>query len=153
MTRTAIRVVQSACGPVEDQQPMQVDLQPIDKTFVAKGPWTLGTDWWPGPAPVARSVGDVSYHNQRLALFLPCFYPDFTLMAPINRFYPAFTLFWRVKCVGLKRRVKTGWNGPFLLVTIWKKAKTQTFHNRHLPRYETLASTQQRVCSMQKTKY
>ena len=119
------RVAQSACGRVEGQQAKRADLRPIDKPFVPKGPRTPGTGWWQEPAPVARSVGErsralvepsgaqrlsdiVPFRNQRLALFLPRFYPAFTLMAAINRFYPVFTPFWRVKCVGVKRWVKTG---------------------------------------------
>ena len=39
---------------------------------------------------------------------LPHFHPDGTYHPFLPRFYPGFTPFWRVNCVGVKRRVKTG---------------------------------------------
>ena len=107
---------------------MRADPRPIDKPFVPKGPRTPGTGWWPEPAPVAKSteiaehwwqasgaqrLADlVPYQNQRLGAvftpFLPRFHPDGTYHPFLPHFYPVFTPFWRVKCVGVKRRVKTG---------------------------------------------
>ena len=75
-----------------------------------KGPRNPGTRWW----PVERSALLILYLTKTsgVALFLPRFYPALTLMAPITRFYPVFTPFLpcsgRVKCAGVKRRVKTG---------------------------------------------
>ena len=77
---------------------------------------------------VAAPFRSCPYHNHRLALFLPRFYPTFTLMAPITpflpRFYPGFTLFWRGKLCRGKTEGKNGVNSlypgvkrPFLLVT------------------------------------
>ena len=96
--RAAIGVGQRACGRVESQQVVRADLRPIDKPFVPKGPRT----------------GALEMHLPQQAAcilftpFLPRFHPDGTYQPFLPRFYPGFTPFWRVKCVGVKRRVKTG---------------------------------------------
>ena len=65
-------------------------------------PSSSGTLGYPGYWLVARTTPSCNvaapfrscpYHNHRLALFLPQFYPAFILMAHINRFYHLFTPF------------------------------------------------------------
>ena len=85
--------------------PKMIDTLRLDLTFSPSPctPLFLGYPGYPGvpgywlvarttpSCNVAAPFRSCPYHNHQLALFLPRFYPAFTLMAPINPFYPVFT--------------------------------------------------------------
>ena len=103
------------CSHVEGQQGKQANLRPIRKSLVTQRvALATATEHWCQPS---GAHGLFLYPSKTsgltvFTLFLPRFYPAFTLIAPINSFYPLFTPVLphsgRVKCVGVKRRVKTG---------------------------------------------
>ena len=67
-----------------------------------------------GASPVERTAFSCTLPQPTAGPFLPRFYPAFTLIAPINSFYPlftpGFTLFWEGKMCRGKKEGKNGVN-------------------------------------------
>ena len=103
------------CSHVEGQQGKQANLQPIRKSLVTQRvALATATEHWCQPSGAHGLFLSPSTTSGLTVFtpFLPRLHPAFTLIAPINSFYALFTpvlpRFGRVKCVGVKRRVKTG---------------------------------------------
>ena len=99
------------CSHVEGQQGKQANLRPIRKSLVTQRvALATATEHWCQPS---GAHGLFLYPSTTSGLtvftpFLPHLHPNCTYQQFLPPFIPVLPCFGRVKCVGVKRRVKTG---------------------------------------------